>query len=231
MPPATRSRSQSQTAPYPTAGSSSRAANAQQTANTSRGTRATRSRSGSMISNGTVEGGERRVTRSQAKIPAPGRQRLTQVMEQVMEEVTQEQMDSDQGESEVEEDGTAVTIARRMEVRRSLVPGPGDNAGRPDTRLIFAPLTIEERAQRLYRDSGIVLQAVLERRGEGEGPFDMAMNAKWKNWEGEMHRSETDRTIQLLILVSSSSCARIHLLQRKTSTLSPKGLAVKSGRL
>ena len=226
MPPATRSRSQSQTAPYPTAGSSSRAANTQQTANSSRGTRATRSRSGSMVSNGTVEGGERRVTRSQAKTPGPGPPRLAKVME----EVTQDLPDSDQGESEVEEDGTAVTVARRMEVRRSLVRGLGNNAGRPDTRLIFAPLTIEERAQRLYRDSGIVLQAVLERRGESEGPFDMAMNAKWRNWEGEMYRSGTDRTIQLTILEPSSSCARIHLLQRKTSTLSPKGLAVKSGR-
>lgn len=184
-----------------------------------------------MISNGTDEGGPRRVTRSQAKTPAPGRQRLTQVMEQVMEEVTQEPMDSDQGESEVEEDGTAVTVARRMELRRSLVPAPENNAGRSDTRLIFAPLTIEERAQRLYRDSGIVLQAVLDRRGESEGPFDMAMNAKWKNWEGEIHRSGTDRMTQLTILVPSSSCARIHLLQRKTSTLSPKGLAVKRGRL
>ncbi|KAH8083217.1 hypothetical protein HD553DRAFT_313480 [Filobasidium floriforme] len=179
MPPATRSRSQSQTAPYPTAGSSSRAANAQQTANTSRGTRATRSRSGSMVSNGTDEGGPRRVTRSQAKPPGPGPPRLAKVME----EVTQDLPDSDQGESEVEEDGTAVTAAQRMELRRSLVPAPGNNAGRPDTRLIFAPLTIEERAQRLYRDSGIVLQAVLDRRGESEGPFDMAMNAKWKNWE------------------------------------------------
>lgn len=184
-----------------------------------------------MVSNGTVEGGQRRVTRSQAKTPAPGRQRLTQVMEQVMEEVTQERIDSDQGESEVEEDGTAVTAAQRMELRRSLVPAPGNNAGRPDTRLIFAPLTIEERAQRLYRDSGIVLQAVLDRRGESEGPFDMAMNAKWKNWEGKLHDAGKDRTVQLTSLVPSSSCSGIHLLQRKISTLSPKGLAVKSGRL
>lgn len=167
------------------------------------------------------------MTRSPAKTPGPGPPRLAKVME----EVTQDLPDSDQGESEVEEDGTAVTAARRMELRRSLVPAPGNNAGRPDTRLIFAPLTIEERAQRLYRDSGIVLQAVLDRRGESEGPFDMAMNAKWKNWEGEIHRSGTDRMTQLTILVPSSSCARIHLLQRKTSTLSPKGLAVKRGRL
>ena len=169
------------------------------------------------------------MTRSQAKTPAPGRQRLTRVME----EVTQDLPDSDQGESEVEENGIDVTLARRMELRRSLVAGSGDNENRPDarSRAIFAPLTIEERAQRLYRDSGIVLQAVLDRRGESEGPFDMAMNAKWKNWEGKLHDAGKDRTVQLTSLVPSSSCSGIHLLQRKISTLSPKGLAVKSGRL
>jgi hypothetical protein len=182
-----------------------------------------------MVSNGTDEGGPRWVTRSQAKTPAPGRQRLTRVME----EVTQDLPDSDQGESEVEENGIDVTLARRMELRRSLVAGSGDNENRPDarSRAIFAPLTIEERAQRLYRDSGIVLQAVLDRRGESEGPFDMAMNAKWKNWEGKLHDAGKDRTVQLTSLVPSSSCSGIHLLQRKISTLSPKGLAVKSGRL
>jgi len=188
MPPAIRTRDRS--SPYADGnGESSRAANAQATGRV----RQTRSRSGSALfsedDNDLIVA--TRVTRSQAKTPVVAR----------MDQIIEDELIDDEDDEDDEADDIAVqenpNQRRRMEIRRSLVAGYGDDEGRLHARSkVFArPLNLEERAVRLRRDAGVVLQALLEQDGEdSQTPLGMLMAAKTGNLRCECI-PDSDRTL------------------------------------
>jgi hypothetical protein len=130
-----------------------------------------------------------RVTRSQAQsTPTVD---LTQVIEEIAGNITAQAEEDDDDD----DDGNAEDIMpgrfagrRNLALRKSLVAGYGDDEQPERSRISrFAPLSVEERATRLYRDSGVVLHAVLQKGDEDSQEFQMTMMAKWKNWEGACH--------------------------------------------
>jgi len=126
-----------------------------------------------------------RVTRSQAQsTPAA---KLTQVIETTAEDLTAQGEEADADDDVDAEDGIPGRFAgrRNLALRKSLVAGYGDDGKRERSRISrFVPLSVEERATRLYRDSGVVLHAVLQKGEDDSQEFQMTMMAKWKNWEG-----------------------------------------------
>ena len=133
-----------------------------------------------------------RVTRSQAQSGTSAVD-LTQVIEEIAEEINaQAEEDDDDDDDGDAEDGMPGLFAGRknLALRKSIVAGYGDDGKRERSRSArFAPLSVEERATRLYRDSGVVLHAVLKEGDDDSQKFQTTMTSKWKSWEGACRSS------------------------------------------
>jgi hypothetical protein len=75
---------------------------------------------------------------------------------------------------------------RNLKLRKSLVAGYGDDEKHQRSWISeIKPLSVEERAIRLQRDSGVVLKEILEKGDAESQAFQMTMYSKWKTWEGQ----------------------------------------------